>query len=77
MQYEELTVLGRSTEMMVIMLFVPMMALELYMLGADPGKRLLSLLEKEKKHVRVGVQLNFAGLLETSFCQRVLCGPEI
>jgi hypothetical protein len=52
---------------MVIMLFVAMMALELYMLGADPGKRIMSLLEKELKHVRVGAQLNFAGLLANSF----------
>ena len=61
---------------MVIMLFVAMMALELYMLGADPGKRLMSLLEKELKHVRVGAQLNFAGLLANSFCQSVLCVPD-
>ena len=60
---------------MVIMLFVAMMALELSTLGVDPGRRFLSL--GEKKHVRGGVQLNFAGLLETSFCQRVLCVPEI
>ena len=62
---------------MVIMLFVAMMALELYMLGADPGKRIMSLLEKELKHVRVGAQLNFAGLLANSFCQSVLCVPDI
>ena len=64
---------------MVIMLFVAMMSLELnmLMLGADLGKRLMSLLEKELKHVRVGIQLNFAGLLANSFCQSVSGVPDI
>ena len=56
-------------------MFVAMMALELSMLGVDPGRRFLSL--GEKKHVRGGVQLNFAGLLANGFCQRVSGVPDI